>query len=159
MDNLVIRNLAANTFKYYKVNNKDFNKNAYLLYSEGKSNPAVADMILREEIRAGINKLQADNNRMLKELCTPSIDFPNEVEYFYFKNSQIKNKMCILTNCNKMKEANNTLMTNWLSKLALKAKTEYDEVYKNLYPRTYRIRQEILNKLFDTSDILKIYFK
>ena len=169
MDNLKLRNFAISSFKNFKENNIAFNEAACNLYSQGLENPAVTDMILREEIKNGVEKLHSENHKMLSELVSSNFDVYDEIDYFYFKNNQVKNKMMILTNCVKMKEAGTTLMVNWHSKATKKIniillsgekiKSEFDKIYRELYPRTYDIRQSILKQMFDVSDILKIYFK
>ncbi len=159
MDNLKLRNFAISSFKNFKENNIAFNEAACNLYSQGIENPAVTDMILREEIKNGVEKLHSENNKMLSELVSSNFDVYDEIDYFYFKNNQVKNKMMILTNCVKMNEAGTTLMVNWHSKATKKIKSEFDKIYRELYPRTYDIRQSILKQMFDVSDILKIYFK
>ena len=152
MDFDVVRTSIINAYKTYGSSDKQtFNKSMSEFYIAGKQNPSVAHMILVDQLRKeGLNQSQAnkqhlktfkENSKMDTEWLKPFADKTPIIE------RQV-NREVALFDMNlgilKVLKANETQMTDLLSEEVKPLKESFDETYKILYPRTYKIRKEII---------------
>ncbi len=152
MDFDVVRTRIINAYQTYgSSDKKSFNKNMSEFYTTGKQNPSVAHMILVDQLRKeGLNqshtnkqlvKTFKDNSKTDTELLIPFVDKTPIIE------RQLNRNVAGLEIClgvSKVLKANETQMTDLLSNEVKPLKESFDETYKSLYPRTYRIRKKII---------------
>ena len=148
----VVRTSIINAYQTYGSSDKEtFNKNMSEFYTEGKQNPSVAHMILVDQLRKeGLNQSQAnkqhlktfkENSKMDTEWLKPFADKTPVIE------RQVNREVALFEmnlGILKVLKANETQMTNLLSEEVKPLKKSFDEAYKTLYPRTYKIRKEII---------------
>ena len=152
MDFDVVRTSIINAYQTYGNSDKEtFNKNMSKFYTAGKQNPSVAHMILIDQLRKeGLNQAQTnkqhlktfkDNSKVDIEYLIPIADKTPIIER-QLNRDAAELEMCL--GIQKVLKANETQMTDLLSEEVKPLKENFDETYKTLYPRTYKIRKEII---------------
>ena len=148
----VVRTSIINAYQTYgSSDNKSFNKNMSEFYTKGKQNPSVAHMILVDQLRKeGLNQAQANkqhletfknNSQVDIEYLIPIADKTPIIER-QLNRDAAELEMCL--GISKVLKANETQMSDLLSEEVKPLKESFDETYKTLYPRTYKIRKEII---------------
>ena len=152
MDFDIVRTSVINAYKTYGSNDKSsFNKNMSEFYTVGKQNPSVAHMILVDQLRKeGINQSKVnkqlvktfkDNLKIDTELLIPFVDKTPIIER-QLNRDAAKLEMCL--GVLKVLKANETQMTDLLSKEVKPLKNSFDESYKSMYPNTYHVRKRLI---------------
>ena len=152
MDCDAVRTSIINAYQAYGSSDKNsFNKSMSKFYTAGKQNPSVAHMILVDQLRKeGLNqshtnkqlaKTFKDNSKIDTELLIPFVDKKPVIKR-QLNRDAAELEMCL--GILKVLKANETQMTDLLSKEVKPLKENFDETYKSLYPKTYKIRKKII---------------
>ena len=152
MDFDVVRTSIINAYQTYGSSDKNtFSKNMSEFYTAGKQNPSVAHMILVDQLRKeGLKQSQRnkqhiktfkENSKMDTEWLVPFTDKTKIIErQLNRETSQLEMSLEIL----KFIQARKTQMTDLLSEEVKPLKDNFDEKYKSLYPKSYKIRKQII---------------
>lgn len=146
MDFDVVRTSIINAYQTYGSSDKEsFNKNMSKFYTVGKLNPSVAHMILIDQLRKeGLNQAQM-NKQYLKTFNDNSkvdIEHLTPIAERQLNRDTAELEMCL--GISKVLKATETQMADLLSEEVKPLKESFDETYRALYPRTYKIRKEII---------------
>ena len=152
MDCDAVRTSIINAYQTYGSSDKNsFNKSMSKFYTAGKQNPSVAHMILVDQLRKEslnqshknkqLAKTFKDNSKIDTELLIPFVDKKPVIKR-QLNRDAAELEMCL--GILKVFKANETQMTDLLSKEVKPLKENFDETYKSLYPKTYKIRKKII---------------
>ena len=157
-----VRQAAQNAYATY--GNPDPTQHSEYMrvfYTEGKKNPCVSMMILRDAITEGYSKEIGASKEAEKPLraairavqqtdvAIPSqnIEKGNKVAGAYAEMCRVS-----LFQVGKLSAALNTNMEDRLQGAAKSAQAEFEKEFKALYPKTYLVRQRLVNEQFVTKN-------
>lgn len=141
MDYNVVRAQAVDAFKYYKNDDKKYRDSMTKLYAEGKSNPTVTKVILDNTVSDKIGRLSQISSEVMRDARTP--DFYPLCDHF----GQIDefNARANIALMSMKRSLDVSDMPNDKSLNDLAEKKVFDEKFNELYPRTGKIRERIID--------------
>jgi len=124
------------------LDTKRFNEELRQFYIEGKNNPSVAKMIMREELERDILQIDKENNKLISEinLAIQNRDFIGG-NYGIYKFNLTKAKLKYITNAGMILNILRNGLEQNLNTASLKYKQQFDSAFEKLYPKTGYIRK------------------